>query len=204
MRKSLNIVLIAVLAVTSIILALPFTPLRSSFKSITGKAAEQISSTLGVDLNGKIKNARKIADSHQYEPIGLDFASTTNNGKMLNSGTAIGNNEGTYDASNLLFKQSKSNNSGNGNNIAFSASRNSNSGKNNGLLAVSTPSKGKTISPAGATVKQNGNSQNNGTGGGTHPGVDPTPPNLPIGNGVTFLFVLAITFAGFKARKLIA
>ena len=210
MKKSINIVLIGVLTVASIILALPFTPLRNSFKGVTSSAADKALNNMGVDLKGKILNARKISAAHQYETSNMNLGLIVDSkGKVVKSDNYIstGFPQDGYNLNNL----NSNGKSGitNGINSSFSGSGRSSSKSSQsvgGFVSISTKLGNTTTSTLGGSTKQSGNAQNNGTGGGTHPGVDPTPtpdpvPSLPIGNGTVFLISLAILFGTWKVKR---
>ena len=85
-----------------------------------------------------------------------------------------------------------------------------------GFVAVSTKLGNTTISGSSeqttqataktTTTKQSANGDNNGSGGATHPGEDPTfgaTPSLPIGNGTYFLLALVGFFGIWKAKKVL-
>ena len=87
MKKSINYVLIGALTVVSLILAFPFTPLRNSFTGVTSKATDKALSTIGVDLDAKLKNARMISKSHQYDGYNMDFSvKLDSKGRIIKSG----------------------------------------------------------------------------------------------------------------------
>jgi len=210
MKKSINIVLIGVLTVASIILALPFTPLRNSFKGVTSSAADKALSSMGVDLKGKILNARQISAAHQYEASNMNLGLIVDSkGKVVKSDNYVstGFPQDGYNLNNLN-SNGKSGNT-NGINSTFSGSGRSSSKSSQsvgGFVSISTKLGNTTTSTLGGSTKQSGNAQNNGTGGGTHPGVDPTPtpdplPSLPIGNGTVFLISLAILFGTWKVKR---
>ena len=213
MKKNINIVLIGVLTVASIILALPFTPLRNSFKGVTSNAADKALSSFGVDLKGKISNARKISSAHQYEVNNLNLGLIVDNkGRIIKSNgfsnTAL--NQDDYNM-NYLSSNDKSANS-NGLNSGFSSTTKNTSNstqKVSGFVSISTKLENSTNTQTetGSITKQSGNNQNDGTGGGTHPGVDPPgfgpSPSLPLGNGTVLMLLFAIAFGTWKARKLI-
>jgi len=201
MRKSINIVLIGVLALAGIILALPFTPLRSSFSNVTTKYTAQVFSSMGIDLNGKVNKARKIAGNHQYEVTSFELSVLNNVNKSVKGGAGSSMNElesGTYSASLQNLEKITGNSGFSSNNLSFNGYKRSGSSGNvnNGIASNFSKSTSKNSS-GGGTVKQSSNGDSNGTGGGTHPGVDPIG-NLPVGDGITFLFILAVGYLGLK------
>jgi len=179
MKKGINIVVLGVLTVVSVILALPFTPLRNSFKGVATNAADKALTSMGVDFNGKIKNARMIAGSHQYE--GVYYYTIAEN---------LGKNQSS---NGMLADLGQLNTSKNGNRVVSASIR--------GFVSISSNVKtSNSSSGTGTITKQSGNAQNDGTGGGTHPGVDPTPPlgSLALGNGFVCLFAFALGYVGLK------
>lgn len=217
MKKSLNIVLIGVLAVASIILALPFTPLRHSFKGVAGDAANKALTSVGVDFSGKIKNARRVSFAHQYQNTDIDLTDYLDmrdnlgvDGNYSNMNLSL--SDGTYSATNMLTKD-KIKGSAVGGGFApgsLGKSGSNNSSQAGDFIAISSKlgTSNGTTTPNGST-KQSGNGQNNGTGGGTHPGVDPTPipdpgpVTLPIGDGTYLMLFMLGIFGVYKSRKLI-
>ena len=202
MKKGINIVVLGVLTVASVILALPFTPLRNSFKGVATNAADKALTSIGVDLNGKIRNARLIAKSHVYESY--NFIEVGANGKKSMqmesySGLKGLQSDGLYNLS--ANKEATQNNSGINADLSIaSGSARKNVTQMGGFVSVSTKLTSENASNTiGGSTKQSGNADNNGSGGGTHPGVDPTPPpSLPLGNGFLCLFSLALVYVGFK------
>ena len=202
MKKGINIVVLGVLTVASVILALPFTPLRNSFKGVTTSAADKALNKMGVDFNAKIHNARLIAQSHDYQSY--NFVVDAGNGKKYlrqesYSGLKGLQSDGSINLSDK--KEAPQQNSALSGDLALSSVNARNKvTQMGGFVSVSTKLNSENPSSSiGASTKQSGNAQNNGTGGGTHPGVDPTPlPSLPLGNGFLCLFSLALVYVGFK------
>ncbi|MDP4238882.1 MAG: hypothetical protein Q8904_05350 [Bacteroidota bacterium] len=218
MRKSTSIILIGVLTVASLLLALPFTPLRSSFKNTTGAYIDKAIKGVGVDLNGKIKNARLIVNAHQYEVTGLNIANISEgdhkvsargissgiNGRRPTSAfSSYGNNLKNQNEGNALAP-------GEGFGLISSGKRSvSNSTlQNGGFASLSTNlSSTATASTTKKGVTQKNSSSSNG--GGTHPGLNPTTPNpdptpvgnLPVGDGTCILFIFISVYGGLKAKK---
>ena len=194
MKKGINIVVLGVLTVVSVILALPFTPMRNSFKGVTTNVADKALTSMGVDLNDKIRNARLIAKSHAYESY-----------NFINDGTSGNKNmrQETYSGFNSLQSDGKYYKEANQQNVGIpgdlstaSVSDRKNVTQVDGFVSVSTKmtSENSTSSNGGST-KQSGKAYNNGSEGG----VDPTPlPSLPLGNGFVFLFSLALVYVSFK------
>ena len=219
MKKNINIVLIGVLTISSIILALPFTPLRNSFQGITGDAVNKVFASIGVDWRGKIVNARKLSYSYQSEASELSLISIETKSKaskLRKGGSAGGPSEdymvsfgdngndvrsavgltGSFATSGIISSTSEDQQSIVGGAVSFSTKAGS---------ASNT-----TLTQSGSTSLQSSNGDNNGTGGGTHPGVDPDtpptpcvpPPSLPMGNGTSILLSLVGIFSIIKARKI--
>ncbi|GEM_PF-3278109 len=215
MKKRINILLIGVLTVASIILALPFTPLRNSFKGVTSNAADKALTSLGVDLKGKIKNARQISNAHQYEASNMDFGLIVDSkGRIVKSVNfaSVSFSPNAYNP-NILNSTEKSGNTS-GLNPVYSTSEKTSTNSTQsfgGFVPIQSKSGGLTTNSStlaageqsinagtSAGVRQGGHSTPPppGEGGGT-----PPPPSLPIGNGSGFLFLLAIVFGTWKTRK---
>lgn len=199
MKKGINIIVLGVLTVVSVILALPFTPLRNSFKGVTTNAADRALTSMGVDMNRKIRNARLIARSHEYESY--NFIIDGSNGKKyvrqnFYSGTTDLQANGLYVLS--TENDNRQNFSGMNPSLLSGSVRKKNiSSKMNELATVTTNPNSQTSN--NGSKRQNANSDNNGSGGGTHPGVDPMPlPSLPLGNGFLAFFSLALAYVIFK------
>ncbi|MEI8272112.1 MAG: hypothetical protein WCG08_05775 [Paludibacter sp.] len=203
MKKGINIVVLGVLTVVSVILALPFTPLRNSFKGVATNAADKALTSLGVDLNGKIRNARMIAKSHEYEAYSFNINDMNAKSKYSRSGLYAGLNgmhsDGSYNLSDE--KEAAHANSG----MPGDLSTSSGSGRNNlskmgGFVSVSSRLTSENASSStGGTTKQNANTDNNGSGGATHPGGDPNAlPSLPLNNGFLCLLSFALVYVSIK------
>lgn len=215
MKKNINFVLIGVLTIASIILALPFTPLRNSFQGISGDAVNKAFASIGVDWNGKIQNARKVSYSYQNEAIGLSLITIDTRTKMIKlkkSGSSGGGsdeyavniaNNGS-DVRSAVGLTGSFATSG----IISSTSEDKQSITGGGAISFSTKtgSDGKTtLTQNGTTSLQSTNGDHNGTGGGTHPGEDPNtppPPCLPLGSGTGILLSLVGAFGIWKVRKI--
>jgi len=212
MKKSINIVLIGVLTVVSILLALPFTPLRNSFKGVTGNVADKALTSLGVDFKGKLKNARQISSAHQYEAANMNLGLTVDSkGRIISydvnnvSGISLDG----YNTNNLSVNE-KSGNTAIGLNSTYSGSgRNTaNSPKGiGGFVAIQTKAGSVSTTTLAGGVKQSeiaGSVRQAGHGGPApeeQGGTPPPPPSLPIGNGTSFLLMLAVAFATWKVRR---
>ncbi|MEI8271464.1 MAG: hypothetical protein WCG08_02460 [Paludibacter sp.] len=217
MKKRINILLIGVLTVASIILALPFTPLRNSFKGVTSNAADKALTSLGVDLRGKIKNARQISDAHQYEASNMDlglivdskgrivksvnfssvsYSADAYNANILNSTDKSGNSSRLNSAYNASEKTSTSSSQGFGGFVPIQ-SKSGGSTTNSSALAAGEQSVNAGTSNG---VRQSGHAgPPPGEGGGT-----PPPPSLPLGDGTTILLVLISLVGIWKAKSVIA
>ncbi len=204
MKKGINIVVLGVLTVVSVILALPFTPLRNSFKGVATNAADKALTSLGVDLNGKIRNARMIAKSHEYEAYNFNIDGVNAKGKYSRSASYAGLNglhaDGSYNLSDE--KEEAHINSGMPGDLSMA----SGSGRNKasqmgGFVPVSSKlTLENASSSTGGSTKQNANTDNNGSGGATHPGVDPSGslPSLPLNNGFLCLLSFALVYVSLK------
>lgn len=208
MNKSTNMILIGVLTIASLLLALPFTPLRNSFSGITSKYIDNTVSKMGVDFSGQIKNARLVTKSRSYKVAGLDVNGQITKKRInpttdYNGVNAIGNSA-NYSFNANTDKNSTSKNANIGGGLsAISASSDKNSKDKTKLKAIGFNStsidltlKDKpTTLQAGKTYAENQ--------GGTHPGLDPLdpPPSLPIGDGLNSLLVLAAIFAALKIKN---
>ncbi|GEM_PF-3958729 len=83
MRKGINVFVLGILTVVSILLALPFTQMRNSFKGVATHTAHKALTSFGVDVHAKIRNARLIVESHKYEVYTFNIADK--NGEINNS-----------------------------------------------------------------------------------------------------------------------
>ncbi len=211
MKKNINYVLIGALTVLSLILAFPFTPLRNSFTGVTSKATGKALATIGVDLDAKLKNARLISSTHQYEINNPDFViKFDSKGRILKSGLFKGMrknlSDGNYYESDLLLNRNSGVSNINGNVGINSVRKDSkqSTASQGGFVSISSKINNSKTNTTNSTTKQSANGDNNGTGGGTHPGVDPSGPlpSLPIGNGSTFMLLLVILFGVYKTRRI--
>jgi hypothetical protein len=210
-NKYLNFILIGVLAVASLLLALPFTPLRSSFTGIAKGYTDVALSKMGVDFGGKIKNAGLSTKARQYKASAYDFTVNNENRKRI-SGTpnyaagTIGI-DGSYSANGLNQNDNTGTPSGGGMG-GFGNVSSSNKKKNNNTpptigagIGVTSLSTSINTTQVGSTTKQGSTKQSYGPDqGGTHPGVDPIG-TLPLGDGTSFMIMLSVLFIGFKMRK---
>jgi len=205
MKKGINIVILGVLTVASVILALPFTPLRNSFQGVATNAANQALTSMGVDLNVKFKTARLIARTHQYDIVDFTLENAGSSGRKFSESAYSGMNrsfsDGTYSAFNVN-KDGTHAGGGSADLAIASAGKGSKSGSGSqggGFVSINTKLN-STHTNTGGTTKQNANTDNNGTGGGTHPGVDPLNPlgSLPVGDGIYLLLLLIAGYSGIK------
>ena len=216
MKKNINIVLIGVLTVASIILALPFTPLRNSFKGVTSNAADKALTSLGVDLKGKIINARQISAAHQYETSNMNLGLIVDSkGRVVKSNNYRYTNlsQDSYNPNNFTEILKSGNINGIKSSFGGSGSKILNSSQSvKDIVLIPTKLGATTVqtSQTGMTTKES-TSQTDGTGGGVRQGVHggPTPeegtggipPSLPIGNGTLFLLSLAILYGTWKIKS---
>lgn len=206
MNKSINLILIGVLTVASLLLALPFTPLRNSFTGITSKYIDNAVAKMGVDFNGQIKNARLLTKKRSYQITGLNVNENTNSRRKIisngqNRESNTGENSGNYIGTSNESNASKR--SGVSGITSFSTasskySKNKTGIKTNGFTSISTD-----LTLKGTITKPLAGKPYAANEGGTHPGVDPTdpPPSLPIGDGLNSLLILAAIFAAFKIKN---
>ena len=211
MKRSINYVLIGALTVVSLILAFPFTPLRNSFTSVTSKATDKALSTIGVDLDTKLKNARLISKTHQYEVYNLDFAiKLDRKGRVLKSGLykdmLKNSSDGIYYGTDLLVNKNSraSNLDGNIGILPSKKGTEQSSVSQGNFVSISSKLSTSKANTTNITTKQSANGDNNGTGGGTHPGVDPTGPlpSLPIGDGTAFLLSLVVLLGVWRMKRI--
>lgn len=208
-----KIILFCVLTVASLLLALPFTPLRSSFKSTAGKYADEAIKGLGVDFKGQIRNARFIARAHQYEVTGLDISPVNNGNHSVSSGGSYSgmnrNGSGGISGNYKYENQHEGNSGGIGGGTGITSSGKSSSSSSEvqggGFASMSS----NITSANGSTTRQGTTKQSYSPGqGGTHPGLDPTGSQplgtLPIGNGTNPLLAFAIILTCIKAKRIIA
>jgi hypothetical protein len=207
MKKSLFPITIFVLAIVSIILALPFTPLRNFSQSIVNDYVDRTLTEMGVDINGKIKNTRLITELSQYEAFGFNIPANFNNKKKVDlTGNYIVSNENNSENPYLELrnlKTSESNVMGVGSEYGSLISKSGINSKTNvqniGFRSTSTSS---TSQNAG-TIIANSKSYDEGQGG-THPGLDPDVQlgNLPIGDGNLLMLTFCLFFVFYKLRKI--
>ena len=216
MEKSTKIIMISVLTVASVIIALPFTPIRRSFKGITTNLTKEVITGLGVDLNGKIRNARMISKARQYEVIGLDLTNqASGKNRSFQNGT-YGDIKGNFTGGGLSrtnITKGQHQGTAGGGGVLSSASSGSPDAANGstgptGIIASSST----TLKATGSTPRQKaGGSTYSPGNGATHPGLDPTGTDqsnsnpigtLPVGDGTISLFILALGYCLFRVRSL--
>ena len=213
MKKRINLVLIGVLTVTSLLLAIVFTPMRSSFTKISRNYVDKTATSFGVDLNSKLKNARIVANLKQYDvsglevmgfinakgnliPLGSDVASTINYTNALYSSSneiQTGNNNGVGVAESSFSSTSKRGDNNSGMNNINSGDFN---GANSGTTSIAMLTKNSTTENAISSAKQSGRMN----AGGTNPGIDPIG-SLPVGDGLNIMLGLVALFGLFKFWK---
>lgn len=205
MKKSLNLVLIGVLTIASLLLTLPFTPLRNSFSGITSKYIDNTVAKMGVDFNGQIKNARLVTKARSYQIAGLNATGTTNLKRATKSGSAYSDSNPLINSGNYTIGTNNESNTSKGSATGAIASFSGTSDKNsknktvtktNGFTSISTD-----LILKGTVTKPQTGKPYAANEGGTHPGVDPAPPSLPVGDGLNSLLILAAIFAAFKIKN---
>jgi hypothetical protein len=209
MKKGMIIIVIGVLTVISLILALPFTPLRNSFNSVATNYVGITFAKIGIDFNGSLKNARTLTQSSQYNGFGINFndkLSKKRNFRISGDYSAMNeDNQGSFYGL-ADFDRSKNKAGGIGDGLQFSAlsGRSETSVSNISAKPLSFKSTSGNLSTGDqTTTKQSAGGQTyTQDSGGTHPGLDPIG-NLPIGDGIGILLILSLVFGFIKDRKLI-
>lgn len=207
MKKSLNLVLIGVLTIASLLLTLPFTPLRNSFSGITSKYIDNTVAKMGVDFNGQIKNARLVTKSRSYKIAGINTDVTTNSKKTTNSGSAYSESNPLKNSGNYSIDANNESNTSKGGAtgaiISFAATSDKNSKNKTGIKTNGFTSISSDLTLKGTITKPQTGKPYAVNEGGTHPGVDPTdpPPSLPVGDGLNSLLIFAAIFAAFKIKN---
>jgi len=214
-NKRLLVISIEAFTVISLALALFLSSLRS-YKSADLNILDESKVILGVDFNNKIKNARELVD-YQYMANGsLNIINSDISGTKdaRVAGITGGQGSGTYSV--VSGVQSKGLNGG-GSMDSESASGNvrSSSGNSQGVnlgmySAIPSNNKTKKINVNGGiatlttdlTSVQNASTKFSAGGPPPSEGDDVPPPTLPVGDGMTYMFMLLIAFASFKAKKL--
>ena len=196
-------------------LALVFSPLRSSKPDNTSYFDKAIVLS-GVDFKGEIKNSG--ISNKTYENLTSDLAILNASRAKNKISYARGNNESKAKASGLFIKNASRNSKLTSGNSSNSTGRNMEQNVTpaipTGMLSSVTLSSNKRkVSSKAVTraliipttdlssIKKTGTKLNvggpppddGGGGGGT--------PSLPMGDGINFLLLLAIAFAGVKFRN---
>ncbi|MDD3321837.1 MAG: hypothetical protein PHS59_10380 [Paludibacter sp.] len=223
-NKKILIISLGTFTVISLVLALILSPLRS-YNSAKLNILDESKAVLGVEFNGKIKNARE-ALNNQYMPnsslniVGNKTSSKEVSKTQQNTGAGTHNNVGSGVTAYNNYNKTSTNGATN----AFSSEGNS-SNKNSksvspsniniGMLS-STPTNNNTkktsfnngvASLTTDLTKASGVSTKFSVDGGPPPSEDngdvPPTPSLPIGDGMNFLLVLAVVFTGVKAKRIL-
>jgi len=223
-NKKILIISLGTFTVISLVLALMLSPLRS-YNSAKLNILDESKAVLGVEFNGKIENARE-ALNYQYMPnsslniVGNNTTSKEVSRTHQTSGTETHNNVGSVVTRYNNYNKTSTNGAAN----VFSSSRNSSNRNSNSVspsninigLLSSTPTNNNTkkidlnnsvVSLTTDLTKASSASTKFSVDGGPPPSEDngdvPPTPSLPIGDGMNYLLVLAVIFAGFKAKKLL-
>lgn len=202
-------VIIGVLAVASVLLALPFAPLRKSFDGVVANTNLN-GTTLGLVMAQNLKSARTIATVAESEFNGLPLNERNRSARKLAYGISAGQ---TNIVEGENYSNSLQNNTGNasiGSDASLvarsgakaSASQDMSSASMPGLKKVSTNAQGTTTSGTNTPSRQTGTTST--TDGGAHPGLDPQAQlgSLPLGDGSYILLVLVTIFTVFKGKRL--
>jgi hypothetical protein len=220
-NKSIIALSVSVLTGTSLLLALVFSPLRGYYSDST-TLLDKTKAISGVDLNGKIKNAR---DSKTYQMLSdnsLNIPGNATSTKKVSgrngSGVSTSDNSVNTPAMYYVINPVGNGSNGLGHENFTSVSKqqvNNVSGNALGLLTTAslsnpanrtaTATKPGFISTTAdltlssqAGPKYNADAPPPDSKNGDNP---PTPPNLPIGNGIHFMLILAVVFATWKIKK---
>ena len=216
-KKSIIALLVSALTGTSLLLALVFSPLRGYYSDDT-TLLDKTKTISGVDLNGKIKNARgsrsyqALSDNSLNISVNSTFAKSTSrrNGSGETSFNSQ-NAQGIYFVNNAASKGVKV--FGDENNSSVSNSGNKGNGNSAGLITSASLSNNKKQTSLSSkpgfistttdlTLAQKAGTKLNAGGPPPEEGNPPTPtPNLPIGNGVSFMLILAVAFGSWKIKK---
>lgn len=204
MNKILYLILIGVLTVASLLLALPFTPLRNSFSGITSKYIDNVVTKMGVDFSDQIKNARLVTKAQSYHVTGLD----ANGQKIKRRINSASDNSGMNDKGNYSINSNSNRNSttqnATGRDIAsFSTSLNKNTKNITDIKTIGFSSSTTDLTLKGNLTTLQAGSAYTADEGGTHPGLDPLdpPPSLPIGDGLNSLLIFAAIFSALKIKN---
>lgn len=212
MKRNMNTyVILGVFTVLSILLALPFTPLRVSFENITSNYVDMAAGSIGVDYKSQLKIARAIAQAPQYDGSNFELGASPIRRKVVRMGDYTSYREsGGQDYMSVyqgnVNLQKKGGSMGAGGALYANAARRENAsgtpGTINGIKSVKTNLQETPNTPTKST-KQTANSSSDNLSGGTHPGYDPQNQlgSLPVGDGSFILISLALIFGVFKMRK---
>lgn len=221
MRKSfIIIVIISVSTIVSLLLALYFAPLRTTFKQHSTHLAQDGLAKVGVSYSA-IENARRTSVAGQYAVKGFDVTLVSNKGKKTVAPRVYNNLIGfnSYDiykvgSSYAVYRKYSSFSGGiaggmmtNTNGVSMDPTNpnfgitqlskgrmNTNPGiQSNEYITTTTDLSGATT--ASASTKQ-------GANGGPPPQEDVyIPPTLPVGDGTILLFAFITLFSVFKFKK---
>lgn len=198
-----------VLIIVSLLLALPFRPLRNSFPEIISNTVGEASKIAGFSMSENFKNGRQIVRSRQLEAFGLDVNPFSGKKNRVRSTNVDMLNNNTYAYSGSLQKENTNSKSGGNEGSGISFSKSSNGFKNSsGIRKVgsisTTVNRTNNSSTVGTKTLQAATKQTYDSGlGGTHPGLDPeTPiPSLPLGDGTAALLIFGLIFGVLKTKK---
>ena len=220
-NKKILIISLGTFTVISLVLALILSPLRG-LDSSKLNILDESKAVLGVNFNGKIKNARDVVNYQYMTNSSLNIIGVNNSTSNARASQNISNGVSRNFDNNITgignFDKNPTNGVGNTfNSIGNSSNRNSNSVSpsniNIGLLSSTPINNAKKINITTGVVSlttdltkaSSASTKFNAGAGGPPPseGGENPPPSLPIGDGMNYLLVLAIVFAGFKARKIL-
>jgi hypothetical protein len=208
--KFFLIAFISISSIISLLLALFLAPLRTSFSQYSGNIAYQGLVAAGVNFNA-VNNMRKVSYAAQYEAQSLEIQNTKNGHKKVNARTYSNlfgfSTSGSYVAKQNMNKTETPNGGSSG---AVSLANGGRGSKNNPESSITTSGFIASLTDLtgneGTTTRQsvNGKPVQYGPGqGGTQPGLDMEPPigNLPVGDGVYIMVMMAIGFGSWKEWK---
>ncbi len=217
-KKSLIILSITTLTAGSLLLALVFSPLRNYYAD-NSSILDKTRILVGVDFNGNIKNAR---NSQSFQHFSTNFLNIPQNAgsalKRSGSSSVSGGTSDSYSYSSSFLDNNLSGKYGGSSGSPSSENNSGLNGSNNfvgnssiGMLSSSSNTNAKktttktgfisTTTNLSSTMKA-GNTKLNGPGGPPPDGGGDTPPNLPIGDGVYFLLLAALSFGFIKFKKI--
>ena len=216
--KKKTIIALSVSALTgiSLLLALVLSPLRGYY-TYTTTLLNKTKVISGVDFSGKIKNARSTSSYQVLSDNSLNIPGNATNAKTrsINNGygeTSVNsdNASGLYFINNATINGVKafdgeSNLSGNkkGNNVSGNAVgfiSSASLSKQANLALSSKP--GFRSTTTDLTLAQKAGTKLNVGSPPPEKGNPPAPtPNLPVGNGIQFMLILAVVFGSWKIKK---